>query len=133
MAGEFNGRVALVTGAANGLGRSHARALAAAGAMVVVNDLGVGEPGNLRPSEAALGVAGEITGAGGIAIADHADVSDMEQVSALVGRVTERWGRLDILVNNAGLLRDKSFEKMDLADFRRVIDVHLMGSVHCTK
>jgi len=130
---EFEGRVAIVTGAGNGLGRSHARALAAAGAQVVVNDLGIRTETGLAPSPASLAVAQEIVSDGGKAIADFADVADMAAVEALVARTVERFGRIDILVNNAGMLRDKSFAKMELADFRSVLDVHVMGSVNFTK
>ncbi|MBX9455294.1 MAG: SDR family NAD(P)-dependent oxidoreductase [Rhizobium sp.] len=133
MKSEFEGRVAIVTGAANGLGRSHARALAAEGAQVVVNDLGVRVDGGMAPSDASLRVVEEITAAGGHAVADYADVSDAAQVDALVARTMERFGRVDILVNNAGLLRDKTFAKMDLADFRLILDIHVMGSVNFVK
>lgn len=130
---RFDGRVAIVTGAGGGLGRCHALALAARGAKVVVNDLGGAVDGRGGSATAAERVAEEIRAAGGEAFANGASVTDVGQVEAMVAEAMERWGRIDILVNNAGILRDKSFTKMDLADFRAVIDVHLMGAVHCTK
>ncbi len=120
---DLTGRVAIVTGAGGGLGRSHALLLAQRGARVVVNDLG----------DAANAVVDEIVAAGGQARAAICSVADADAVQAMVDAVLADWGRIDILVNNAGILRDKSFAKMDLADFRLVLDVHLMGSVHCTK
>jgi len=125
----FDGRVAIVTGAGAGLGRSHALALAARGAKVVVNDLGR----NGAPSENALKVVEEIRAAGGTAIADPADVADFPQVSAMAARAEKDWGRVDILVNNAGVLRDKTFAKMEMADFEFVLRVHLIGSANCAK
>src|SRR5271167_4297523 len=125
---QFHGRVAIVTGAGSGLGRSHALALAARGAKVVVNDLGR----NGVPSDNALSVVKEIRGGGGIAMADPADVADFEQVSAMAARAEKDWGGIDILVNNAGVLRDKTFAKMEMADFEFVLGVHLIGSVNCT-
>jgi len=124
----LEGRVAIVTGAGSGLGRAHAFALAKQGARVVVNDINgrhQGAPGRE--------VADQIVREGGAAIADGGDVRDMEQMEAMVSRAIGEWGRVDILVNNAGVLRDKSFSKMTLDDFRLVIDVHLMGAVKCTK
>jgi NAD(P)-dependent dehydrogenase (short-subunit alcohol dehydrogenase family) len=126
---QFHGRVAIVTGAGSGLGRSHALALAARGAKVVVNDLGR----NVVPSDNALSVVEEIRAGGGIAMADPADVADFEQVSAMAARAEKDWGRIDILVNNAGVLRDKTFAKMEMADFEFVLRVHLIGSANCTK
>jgi NAD(P)-dependent dehydrogenase (short-subunit alcohol dehydrogenase family) len=125
----FDGRVAIVTGAGSGLGRAHALGLAARGAKVVVNDIGR----NGRPSDNALKVVEEIRAAGGVAIADPADVADFEQATALAGRAEKEWGRIDILVNNAGVLRDKTFAKMDMADFEFVVRVHLIGSANCAK
>lgn len=130
---RFDDRVAIVTGAGNGLGRSHALALAARGARVVVNDVGGARDGSGASSEAALAVVEEIETGGGEALANGADVTDNEQVEAMVVAAIERWERVDILVNNAGIIRDKSFLKMDLDDFFRVLAVHLSGSVHCTK
>lgn len=130
---EFKGRVAIVTGAGGGLGRQHALALAARGAKVVVNDLGGARDGSGGSVSAAQAVVDEIKAAGGEAIANGASVTDFEAVQAMVAQAVETWGRVDILVNNAGILRDKSFAKMELADFRLVMDVHLMGAVHCTK
>ena len=129
---RFDGQVAIVTGAGAGLGRSHALGLAARGAKVVVNDLGVSTAGEGASSDAALAVVEEIRAAGGEAIAHGADVSNDEQVADMVAKTMEQWGRVDILVNNAGILRDKTFAKMDMADFRKVIDVHLIGSALCT-
>ena len=126
---QFHGRVAIVTGAGSGLGRSHAKALAARGAKVVVNDLGR----NGAPSDNALSVVEEIRAGGGTAIADPADVADFDQVSAMAARAERTWGRVDILVNNAGVLRDKTFAKMEMADFEFVLRVHLIGSANCTK
>jgi NAD(P)-dependent dehydrogenase (short-subunit alcohol dehydrogenase family) len=122
---RFDDRVAIVTGAGGGLGRCHALGLAARGAKVVVNDLG---PGG-APSE----VVEEIERAGGTAMADGADVTNADEVAAMVSRAQAEWGRVDILVNNAGILRDKSFAKMEIADFEKVVGVHLMGSAICTK
>ena len=130
---RFDGRVAIVTGAGNGLGRAHALGLAARGARVVVNDLGAARDGSGGSSAAAESVVEEIRRGGGEAMADGANVAEFAQVQAMVARAKAEWGRVDILVNNAGILRDKSFAKMELADFRTVLDVHLMGSVHCTK
>ena len=130
---RFDGKVAIVTGAGGGLGRQHALALAARGAAVVVNDLGDNVDGNGGGSTAANAVVDEIRKAGGKAIANGASVTDFAAVQAMVGQALGEWGRVDILVNNAGILRDKTFAKMDLADFRLVMDVHLMGAVHCTK
>ena len=119
---DFTGRVAIVTGAGGGLGRQHALALAARGAKVVVNDLG-----------GAQSVVDDILAAGGEALANAASVTDFVAVQAMVQQAVDAWGRVDILINNAGILRDKSFAKMELADFQLVVDVHLMGSVNCTK
>lgn len=123
----LHNRIAIVTGAGRGLGRSHALELARHGARVLVNDMGADQP-----NSDAQAVVQAIAAAGGEAIAHGADVTDPEQVQAMVEQAIAQWGRVDILVNNAGILRDKSFAKMTLEDFRLVLDVHLMGSVHCT-
>jgi len=130
---RFDGRVAIVTGAGGGLGRQHALALAARGARVVVNDLGGTIDGNGGTPKAAQAVVDEIRAAGGEAIANGASVTDPKAVQAMVEQALAAWGRVDILVNNAGILRDKSFAKMSLDDFRLVVEVHLMGAVNCTK
>ena len=130
---DFKGRVAIVTGAGGGLGRQHALALAKRGAKVVVNDLGGARDGSGASISAAQQVVDEIRAAGGEAMANAASVTDFEAVQAMVQQTMDTWGRVDILVNNAGILRDKSFAKMELADFRLVLDVHLMGAVHCCK
>ena len=133
MALRFDGRVAIVTGAGGGLGREHALALAARGAKVVVNDLGSARDGAGSSTTAADAVVAEIEAAGGEAMANGASVTDAEAVQAMVDAAVAKWGRIDILVNNAGVLRDKTFAKMTLEDFRFVVDVHLMGAVNCTK
>ena len=133
MALDFKGRVAIVTGAGGGLGRQHALALAARGARVLVNDLGGARDGSGSSLTAAEHVVAEILAAGGEAIANGASVTDWEAVQAMVQQAIDTWGRIDIVVNNAGILRDKTFAKMELADFRLVLEVHLMGAVHCTK
>ena len=120
----LEGRVAIVTGAGGGLGRQHALYLARKGAKVVVNDLG---------QTAADAVAAEIVAAGGEAIGVGASVTDEAAVKTMVDRTLAEWGRVDILINNAGILRDKSFAKMDMADFRLIVDVHLMGAAICCK
>ena len=130
---DFKGRVAIVTGAGGGLGKQHALALAKRGAKVVVNDLGGARDGSGGSASAAQAVVDEIRAAGGEAMANAASVTDFEAVQAMVQQTIDTWGRVDILVNNAGILRDKTFAKMELADFRLVLEVHLMGAVHCTK
>ena len=129
----FEGRVAIVTGAGGGLGREHALALAKRGAKVVVNDLGGARDGSGASATAAEAVVAEIVAAGGEAMANAASVTDAAAIQAMVDEVMAKWGRVDILVNNAGVLRDKTFAKMELEDFRFVVDVHLMGAVNCTK
>lgn len=126
---SLDGQVAIVTGAGRGLGRTHALALAERGAKVVVNDLASAS----GQSDDAESVAEEIRAAGGDAMTHGANVADFDQVADMTARCIEAWGRVDILVNNAGILRDKSFTKMSIEDFRTVVDVHLMGSVNCTK
>ncbi len=121
---DLSGRVAIVTGAGGGLGRSHALALAARGSRVVVNDLN---------PQACQAVVGEIVAAGGEALAWACNVTDRAGVFAMVDRVIAHWGQIDILVNNAGILRDRTFSNMDLDDFELVLNVHLMGSVNLTK
>ena len=130
---RYDGKVAIVTGAGQGLGRSHAIDLAGRGARVVVNDLGGARDGTGGSSEAALSVVAEIEALGGEAIANGANVAKYDEVEAMVGQAMDQWGRVDILVNNAGILRDKSFSKVELSDFKLVVDVHLMGTVNCTK
>jgi len=130
---RYDDRVAIVTGAGGGLGRSHALALAARGAKVVVNDLGGDVHGEGGSSSAAETVVKEILEAGGEAFAHGANVCDAGQVADMVKQTMDKWGRIDILVNNAGVLRDKSFAKMTLEDFNFVLQVHIMGSVTCTK
>jgi NAD(P)-dependent dehydrogenase (short-subunit alcohol dehydrogenase family) len=120
----LDGKVAIVTGSGGGLGRAHALYLAGKGASVVVNDL------SLKSAET---VAAEITARGGRAMAVAASVTDEAAISAMVAKVTDDWGRIDILINNAGILRDKSFAKMTMDDFRLVVDVHLMGAAICCK
>ncbi len=130
---RFDNRVAIVTGAGNGLGRRYALDLAARGAKVVVNDLGGARDGSGGSVTAAQAVVDEIVAAGGEAMANGSSVTDADGIFAMVEEVKARWGRIDILINNAGILRDKTFTKMTLEDFRMVLDVHLMGSVICTK
>ena len=130
---RYDGKVAIVTGAGQGLGRSHAIELAKRGAKVVINDLGGSKDGTGGSSEAAQSVVAEIESMGGEAIANGANVAKYDEVEAMVKQTIDKWGRVDILVNNAGILRDKSFAKGTLEDFKLVLDVHLMGTVNCTK
>ncbi len=130
---RFDGKVALVTGAGAGLGRAHALAFAARGAKVVINDFGGSRDGSGSSTSAAQAVVDEIRKAGGSAIANGANVADAAQVQTMVEQAMAEFGRIDILVNNAGILRDKSFSKAQLEDFKLVLDVHLMGSINCSK
>lgn len=130
MAIRFDNRVAIVTGAGVGLGRAHALGLAARGAKVIVNDLGVSRDGTGTSSDAAQSVVEEIKAMGGEAMAHGADVSDEDAVNDMIAQAMHTWGRIDICVNNAGILMDKTFAKMEMAAFRKVVDVHLIGSAN---
>jgi NAD(P)-dependent dehydrogenase (short-subunit alcohol dehydrogenase family) len=130
---RFDGKVAIVTGAGGGLGRQHALELARRGAKVVVNDLGGAMDGSGGSSEAAQKVVEEIKALGGEAIANGSSVTDDAGVAHMVKQTMDQWGRIDILIANAGILRDKSFSKMEIADFELVLNVHLMGTVKPAK
>ncbi len=130
---SFEDQVAVVTGAGNGLGKSHALELARRGAKVVVNDFGGardGTGGSLSPAEE---VVAEITSNGGVAMANGANVTDYEQCQTMITDAVSKWGRVDVLINNAGILRDKSFGKMETADWDAVVNVHLNGSGNCSR
>jgi NAD(P)-dependent dehydrogenase (short-subunit alcohol dehydrogenase family) len=129
---RFDNRVAIVTGAGAGLGRSHALTLARRGASVVVNDVGGNLQGSGTSTRAADAVVAEIHAFGGRAIANYDSVADPAGAQALIALAVETFGGADILVNNAGILRDKSFGKMNLADFDEVVRVHLAGAAYCT-
>ncbi|KQN30720.1 3-hydroxyacyl-CoA dehydrogenase [Sphingomonas sp. Leaf34] len=120
----LEGKTAIVTGAGGGLGRAHALYLASKGAKILVNDVTV---------DAAERIAQEVRDSGGTALAYAASVTDDAAIEAMVSTALQAWGHIDILVNNAGILRDKSFAKMTIADFRTVVDVHLMGAAICSK
>ncbi len=128
---DFKDKVAIVTGSGNGIGKGYALELAKRGAKVVVNDLGGTVDGSGGSLSAADAVVQEIEAAGGEAMANGANVAKQEDVKAMVEATMEKWGRVDILINNAGILRDKSFGKMEWADFEAVINVHLLGSALC--
>jgi NAD(P)-dependent dehydrogenase (short-subunit alcohol dehydrogenase family) len=130
---RFDGKVAIVTGAGGGLGRQHALELARRGAKVVVNDLGGSMDGSGGSSAAAEAVVAEIKAFGGEAIANGGSVTDDAGVAHMVQQTMDQWGRIDVLVANAGILRDKSFSKMEIADFELVLNVHLLGTVKPTK
>ena len=130
---RFDGQVALVTGAGGGLGRQHALELARRGAKVVVNDLGGALDGSGGSSAAAEAVVAEIKAFGGEAVANGGSVSDDAGAAGMIQQAMDTWGRLDVLICNAGVLRDKSFSKMEIADFELVLNVHLMGTVKPTK
>lgn len=130
---SFENRVAIVTGAGGGLGKQHALELGRRGAKVVVNDLGGSVDGSGGSVSAAEDVAQEINEHGGIAIANAASVTDLDAVQGLIDETMSNWGRIDILVNNAGILRDKTFAKLEVENWHAVIDVHLNGSLNCTK
>jgi NAD(P)-dependent dehydrogenase (short-subunit alcohol dehydrogenase family) len=129
---RFDDKVAIVTGAGGGLGRAYALELAKRGAKVVVNDLGASRDGNGH-SDAALKVVEEIEAAGGTAMSNGGSVTEYEQMVEMVAKAKEAWGGVHIVINNAGVLRDKSFAKMEPADFKFVVDVHLNGSANVTK
>jgi NAD(P)-dependent dehydrogenase (short-subunit alcohol dehydrogenase family) len=129
---RFDDKVAIVTGAGGGLGRGYALELAKRGAKVVVNDLGGARDGTGH-SDAALKVVEEIEAAGGTAISNGGNVAEYEQMAEMVAKAKEKWGGVHILINNAGVLRDKSFAKMEPADFEFVVRVHLLGSAYATK
>lgn len=134
MSTRLDNRVAVITGAGTGLGRSHALLFAQLGAKVVVNDLGASVDGRDEGrSAAADGVVDEIRKQGGIAVASHDSVADEAGAQRIVKTAFKEFGRLDILVNNAGILRDKSFAKMETQDFLAVLAVHLHGGFHVCK
>ncbi len=131
--GLFTGKVVIVTGSGNGIGRAHALAFAKAGACVVVNDVGGGRDGAGRDQRAADAVVAEIKAAGGEAVATHTSVSDLDGADMILWSALNRFKRVDVLVNNAGILRDRALTNMSTAEWDSVIDVHLKGSFLMTR
>ena len=131
MAIDFKDQVVIVTGGGTGLGRAHALQFAARGANVVVNDLGGSRDGSGGSAAVAEQVVNEILASGGDAIASDADITRESQTAEMVQAALDKWGRVDVLINNAGILRDKSFAKMALEEWRVVVDVHLNGTAYC--
>ena len=129
---RYDNRVAVVTGAGAGLGRNHALYLASRGARVVVNDLGGAVDGTGGSTGAAEQVVQEIKAAGGEAVANADSVASPDGAAKIIQSALDHFGGIDILINNAGNLRDKSFSKLEPADFDAVVDVHLSGSAYCT-
>ncbi len=129
---RYDNRVAVITGAGSGLGRSHALFLASRGAKVVVNDLGGAIDGSGASTSAGEKVVAEIKAAGGEAIANADSVATPEGAASIIQSAIDNYGQIDILINNAGNLRDKSFAKLQPEDFDAVVDVHLSGSAYCT-
>lgn len=130
---DFTGRVAIVTGGGNGLGRAHSLALAARGAKVVVNDLGVTELGTGSSKRAADAVVEEIRAAGGTAVANYDSVATAEGGAAIISTALEAFGQVDVLVNNAGFLTDAAFEDQTDEQISAMLDVHLKGAFHVTQ
>ena len=126
---HFEERVAIITGAGGGLGRSHAIELARRGARVVVNDVGRSVHGDGASTDAAQAVVDEITALGGTAVANHDTVATTEGGHAIVQAALDEFGRVDIVINNAGILRDKAFHKMDSHMIDSVVDIHLKGAL----
>jgi len=129
---RFDNRVAIVTGAGNGLGRAHALLLASRGAQVVVNDPGGARDGRGDSHAAADKVVAEIKAAGGQAVANYDSVADKAGAKNIVQTAVDAFGTLDIVVNNAGILRDKSFPNMTMEDFDFVVQVHFLGTAYVT-
>ena len=130
---RFDNRVAIVTGAGVGLGRSHAMLLASRGAKVVVNDPGGSVDGSGTANAVADKVVAEIKAAGGEAVASYGSVSNWDQAQGIIQTAMDAWGRVDILVNNAGILRDKAFVNMTKEEYEAVDAVHHLGTAYCTK
>ena len=130
---DFKDKVAIITGAGGGLGKSHALELAKRGAKIIVNDLGGSVDGSGGSSESAEQVVKEIIDLGGKAIPNGSSVTDDKGVKLMIDQTMDEFGRIDILINNAGILIDKSFSKMEIDDFEKVLNVHLIGSVKPTK
>ncbi len=130
---RFDDRVAIVTGGGTGLGREYALLLAARGAKVVVNDIGGAVDGQGGSAQPAAAVVEEIRAAGGQAIPNHDSVADPAGAQRMVAAALQTWGRLDILVNNAGILRESPLEETSLESLEKVIGVHLMGAIYCTR
>lgn len=128
----FDGRVAVVTGAGHGLGRSYALAMGARGAKVVVNDIGGAIDGNGTSATPADAVVDEVRAAGGEAVANYDSVAERDSAAGIVQTAIDNYGQVDIVINNAGIVRDKTFHKMSLDDYEFVVKVHLLGSVYVT-
>ncbi|HET7544670.1 MAG TPA: SDR family NAD(P)-dependent oxidoreductase [Polyangiaceae bacterium] len=131
--GLLDGKVTVITGAGNGIGRASALLFAREGAQVLVNDLGSARDGSGAATSAADAVVAEIRAAGGQAEANHDSVSSKEGAEAIIGQALSAFGRVDVLLNNAGILRDKTLLKMSREEWQAVLDVHLSGSFFCTQ